>query len=121
MVWGPYESAMFIIRCNMIIIIIIIIYFPKLNRIFEGLNMLEKSRNFAHCPRKWRNLQSDMGLKSGCGKWLDQRHLYTFNGVHLELAFHVQCMKSWYTHVTSPIPTKKSPGTNPEPNRKRLF
>ncbi len=39
----PIESAPFII-----IIIIIIIFFSKLNRILEGLNMLEKSGNFAH-------------------------------------------------------------------------
>ncbi len=37
----PIVSVLFII------IIIIIILF-KLNRIFEGLNMLEKSGNFAH-------------------------------------------------------------------------
>ncbi len=39
-----------------------------------------------------------------------QRHLYTFNGVHLELRFTYK-YKSWYTHVTITIPTKKSPGT----------
>ncbi len=27
-----------------------LLLFSKLNRIFEGLNMLEKSRNFAHAP-----------------------------------------------------------------------
>ncbi len=48
--------------------------------------MLEKSRNFAHA-QKWRKFTSDMGFKSGCGKMARQRHLYTFNGVHLELRF----------------------------------
>ncbi len=32
----------------LIIIIIILFFFSKLNRILEGLNMLEKSGNFAH-------------------------------------------------------------------------
>ncbi len=45
----PIESALFIIII-IIIIIIILLLFSKLNRIFEGLNMLEKSRNFAHAP-----------------------------------------------------------------------
>ncbi len=41
----PIESALFII-----ILLLYYYLFSKLNRIFEGLNMLEKSRNFAHAP-----------------------------------------------------------------------
>ncbi len=40
----PIESAPFII----IIILLLFFFFSKLNRILEGLNMLEKSGNFAH-------------------------------------------------------------------------
>ncbi len=36
-----------------------------------------------------------------------QRHLYTFNGVRLELRF-TYMYENRYTHVNTPIPTKKS-------------
>ncbi len=35
-------------RCLQLYIIIYFFFFSKLNRILEGLNMLEKSGNFAH-------------------------------------------------------------------------
>ncbi len=57
----PIESALFII------IIILLLLFSKLNRIFEGLNMLE-SHETLHTPQKWRKFTFDMGFKSGCGK-----------------------------------------------------
>ncbi len=40
----PIESAPFII----LILLLLLLFFSKLNRILEGLNMLEKSGNFAH-------------------------------------------------------------------------
>ncbi len=36
-------------RCLQLYFLLLLL-FSKLNRIFEGLNMLEKSRNFAHAP-----------------------------------------------------------------------
>ncbi len=36
-------------RCLQLYLLLLLL-FSKLNRIFEGLNMLEKSRNFAHAP-----------------------------------------------------------------------
>ncbi len=56
----PIESAPFIIirdRAPMVqrtllnllrLLLLLLFFFSKLNRILEGLNMLEKSRNFAH-------------------------------------------------------------------------
>ncbi len=38
-----------------------------MNRIFEGLNMLKKSWNFAHAS-ELAKFTSDLGFKSGCGK-----------------------------------------------------
>ncbi len=69
-----------------LLLLLLLLLFSKLNRIFEGLNMLEKSRNFAHAPEVAK-IYIDMGFKSGCGKMARQRHLYTFNGVRLELRF----------------------------------
>ncbi len=78
MVRGPYWI------CSVLLLLLLL--FSKLNRIFKGLNMLE-SQETLHAPQKWRKFTSDMGFKSGCGKMARQRHLYTFNGVHLELRF----------------------------------
>ncbi len=69
-----------------------------MNRIFEGLNMLKKSRNFAHTPEVAK-IYIWYGFKSGCGKMARQRHLYTFNGVRLELRF-TYMYENRYTHVT---------------------
>ncbi len=56
----PIESAPFIIRdrapmvqrtlLNLLrlLLLLLLLFFSKLNRILEGLNMLEKSGNFAH-------------------------------------------------------------------------
>ncbi len=56
----PIESAPFIIRdrapmvqrtlLNLLrlLLLLLLFFFSKLNRILEGLNMLEKSGNFAH-------------------------------------------------------------------------
>ncbi len=75
-----------------------LLLFSKLNHIFEGLNMLEKSGNFAHAPEV-----AKIYVWYGFQKWVWQNgsiaHLYTFNGVHLELRFTYK-YKSWYTHVT---------------------
>ncbi len=54
-------------RSSLLAALIIIIIFFKLNRIFEGLNMLEKSRNFAHAPEVAK-IYIWYGFKSGCGK-----------------------------------------------------
>ncbi len=68
MVRGPYWI------CSVIIIIIIIILLSKLNRILEGLNMLEKSGNFAHASELVK-IYVWYGFQSRCGKMARQRHL----------------------------------------------
>ncbi len=68
MVRGPYESALFII---IIIILLFLFFFSKPNRIFEGLNMLEKSWNFAHRLRTGENWHLIYVSEVGVAKWLD--------------------------------------------------
>ncbi len=67
-----------------LIIIIIIIF--QLNRIFEGLNMLEKSRNFAHAPEV-----AKIYIWYGFQKWVWQNGSTAppihFQRVRLELRF----------------------------------
>ncbi len=81
--------------------------------------MLEKSRNFAHAPEVAK-FTSDMGFKSGCGKMARQRHLYTFNGVRLELRF-TYMYENRYTHVTHQYLPKSLLKQNPKPNRKLVI
>ncbi len=49
-------------------------FFSKLNRILEGLNMLEKSGNFAHASELVK-IYVWYGFQSRCGKMARQRHL----------------------------------------------
>ncbi len=83
----PIESAL-----------LLLLLFSKLNRIFEGLKMLEKSGNFCTRPRSGENLRLIW-----VSKWVWQNGSIAppihFNGVHLELRFTYK-YKSWYTHVT---------------------
>ncbi len=66
MVRDPIESAPF----YFLLFFFFFFFFSKLNRILEGLNMLEKSGNFAHAQNWWK-FTSDIGFRSRCGKWLD--------------------------------------------------
>ncbi len=88
-----------------------------MNRIFEGPKTCSKSHETLHTPQKWRKFTSDMGFKSGCGKMARQRHLYTFNGVRLELRF-TYMYENRYTHVTHQYLQKSLLKQNPKPNRK---
>ncbi len=38
-------------RCLQLYLLLLLFFFSKLNRILEGLNMLEKSGNFAHASK----------------------------------------------------------------------
>ena len=86
-----------------------------MNRIFEGLNMLEKSWNFAHTSEL-----AKIYVWYGCGKMARQRHLYTFNGVRLELRF-TYMYENRYTHVTPQYLQKRLLEQNPKPNRKSVI
>ncbi len=101
----PGCEVPFIAACSLLLLLLLLL-FSKLNRIFEGLNMLEKSRNFAHAPEV-----AKIYIWYGFQKWVwqmaRQRHLYTFNGVRLKLQFHVHVWKSVHS-CNTPIPTKKS-------------
>ncbi len=79
--------------------IILLLLFSKLNRIFEGLNMLEKSRNFAHSPRSGENLHLIWVSKVGVVKWLDSA-TYTLSTVCASSYVSRTCMKIGTTHVT---------------------
>ena len=61
-----------------------------------------------------------MGFRSGCGKMAQQRHLYTFNGVRLELRF-MYMYENRYTHVTLQYLQKSLLEQNPKPNRKSVI
>ncbi len=106
----PIESALFII-----ILIIYIIF--QLNRIFEGLNMLE-SHETLHTHQKWRKFTSDMGFKRGCGKMARQRHLYTST-----VCASSYVSRTWWKSVHSCNITilQKSLEANPKPNRKLVI
>ncbi len=82
--------------------------------------MLEKSRNFAHAPEVAK-ITSDMGLKSGCGKNGSTSATYTLSTVlRLELRF-TYMYENRYTHVNTPIPTKKSLGAKSQTQRKLVI
>ncbi len=98
--------ALSLLLAALIIIIIIIIIFSKLNRIFEGLNMLEKSRNFAHAPEV-----AKIYIWYGFQKWVWQNGS-TAPPIHFQrcaprATFHVHVWKSVHS-CNTPIPTKKS-------------
>ncbi len=81
-------------------------YYSKLNRIFEGLNMLEKSRNFAHAPEV-----AKIYIWYGFQKWVWQNGS-TAPPIHFQrcaprATFHVHVWKSVHS-CNTPIPTKKS-------------
>ncbi len=111
----PIESALFII----IIIIIIFILLLKPNRIFEGLNMLEKSRNL-YTPQNRRKLTSDICFRSGCGKWLDSA-TYTLSPECASSYVSRTCINSRYTHVTHQYLQKSLLEQNPKSNRKSVI
>ncbi len=81
--------------------------------------MLEKSRNFAHAPEV-----AKIYIWYGFEKWVwqmaRQRHLYTFNGVRLELRF-TYMYENRYTHVTHQYLPKSLLEQNPKPNRKLVI
>ncbi len=81
--------------------------------------MLEKSRNFAHAPEV-----AKIYIWYGFQKWVWQNgstaHLYTFNGVRLELRF-TYMYENRYTHVTHQYLPKSLLKQNPKPNRKLVI
>ncbi len=66
MVRGPY----WICSVLLLLLLLFLFFFSKPNRIFEGLNMLEKSRNFVHTSEL---AKIDIWYVSevGVAKWLD--------------------------------------------------
>ncbi len=74
-------------------------FFSKLNRILEGLNMLEKSGNFAHASETGENLRLIWVSEVGVAKWLDSATYKYFSGVRLELRF-TYMYENRYTYVT---------------------
>ncbi len=58
-----------------LLLLLLLFFFSKLNRILEGLNMLEKSGNFAHASELVKNLRLIWVSGVGCGKMARQRHL----------------------------------------------
>ena len=90
----------------------LLFFFSKMNRIFEGLNMLQNSRNFAHA--------SELGkiyIWYGFQKWVWQNGS-TAPPIHVQrcaprATFHVHVWKSVHT-CNSPIPTKKTLGAKSE-------
>ncbi len=56
------------------LLLLLLLFFSKLNRILEGLNMLEKSGNFAHASELVK-IYVWYGFQSRCGKMARQRHL----------------------------------------------
>ncbi len=85
MVRGPIESAPFIL---------LLLLFSKLNRIFEGLNMLEKSGNFAHAPEVAK-IYVWYGFKVGVAKWLDSA-TYTHS---------TECTSKWVSRTSIKVGT----------------
>ncbi len=61
-----------------------------MNRIFEGLNMLEKSRNFAHA--RLAKIYIWYFSESGVAKWLDSA-TYTLSTVCASSYVSRTCMK----------------------------
>ncbi len=57
-----------------LLLLLLLFFFSKLNRILEGLNMLE-SQETLHTRQNWWKFTSDMGFRSRCGKMARQRHL----------------------------------------------
>ncbi len=88
-----------------------------MNRIFEGLNMLEKSRKLCTRPRSGETFTSDMGFKSGCGKMARQR-TYTLSTVCASSYVSTYMYENRYTHVTHQYLQKSLLKQNPKPNRK---
>ncbi len=94
-------------------------YYFQLNRIFEGLNMLEKSRNFAHA-RSGENLHLIW-----VQKWVWQNGS-TAPPIHFQrcaprATVSRTCMKNQYTHVTHQYLPKSLLKQNPKPNRKLVI
>ncbi len=89
-----------------LIIIIIIIIISKLNRIFEGLNMLEKSRNFAHAPEVVK-IYIWCGFQKGVWQNGSTAPPIHFQRCAPRATFHVHVWKSVHS-CNTPIPTKKS-------------
>ncbi len=81
--------------------------------------MLEKSRTL-DTPRNGENLHLIWVSKVGVAKWSRQRHLYTFNGVRLELRF-TYMYENQYTHVTHQYLPKSLLKQNPKPNKKLVI
>ncbi len=101
MVWGPLN-----LLCLLLLLLLLLLFFSGMNRIFEGLNMLEKSWNFAHA--------SDLAkiyIWYWFQKWVWQNGS-TAPPMHFQrcaprATFHVHVWKSVHS-CNTPIPTKKS-------------
>ncbi len=96
--------------------LLLLLFFSGMNRIFEGLNMLEKSRNFAHAPEV-----AKIYIWYGFQKWVWQNGS-TAPPIHFQrcaprATFHVHVWKSVHS-CNTPIPTKSLLKQNPKPNRK---
>ncbi len=90
-----------------------------MNRIFEGLNMLEKSQNFAHTPKV-----AKIYIWYGFQKWVWQNGS-TAPPIHIQrcaprATFHVHVWNR-YTHVTHQYLPKSLLKQNPKPNRKLVI
>ncbi len=83
-------------------------YFPNLIAFLRALNMLEKSRNFAHAPEVAKIYIWYGFSKVGVAKWLDSA-TYTLSTCAPRATFHVHVWKSVHS-CNTPIPTKKSLG-----------
>ncbi len=103
----------------LLLLLLLLLLFSKLNRIFEGLNMLEKSRNFAHAPEV-----AKIYIWYGFQKWVWQNGS-TAPPIHFQrcaprATFHVHVWKSVHS-CNTPIPTKSLLKQNPKPNRKLVI
>ena len=110
MVWGPYWNCF------------VYYYYSSSPKWIAFLRpkTCSKSHETLHTPQNWRKFTSDIGFRSGCGKMARQRHLYTFNGVRLELRF-TYMYENRYTHVTPQYLQKRLLEQNPKPNRKSVI
>ncbi len=89
---------------------------PEWIAFLRALNMLEKSRNFAHAPEV-----AKIYIWYGFQKWVWQNGS-TAPPIHFQrcaprATFHVHVWKSVHSCYT-PIPTKSLLKQNPKPNRK---
>ncbi len=81
-----------------LLLLLLLFFFSKLNRILEGLNMLEKSGNFAHASELVKNLRliwvSGLGVANGS----------TSATLNIQRsaprATFTYMYENWYTHVT---------------------